>query len=40
MTTILLNIHNAGSFALGSIILFMCIAFGGLAQIFAGIQEW
>jgi len=40
MTTILLNLHNAGGFALGSSILAMGIAFGGLAQVFAGIMEW
>ena len=40
MTTILQNIHNAGGFALGSSILAMGIAFGGLAQIFAGLMEW
>ena len=40
MTTVLLNIHNAGGFALGSTILAMGIAFGGLAQIFAGLMEW
>lgn len=40
MTTVLLNIHNAGGFALGSSILGMGIAFGGLAQVIAGIMEW
>ena len=40
MTTILLNIHNAGFFALGTMILAMGIFYGGLAQIIAGIQEW
>jgi uncharacterized protein len=40
MTTILLNIHNAGGFALGSAILGMGLAFGGVAQIIAGIMEW
>ena len=40
MTTVLLNLHNAGFFALGSMILAMGIFYGGLAQIIAGIQEW
>jgi uncharacterized protein len=40
MTTILLNMHNAGGFALGSTILGMGLAFGGVAQIIAGIMEW
>jgi succinate-acetate transporter protein len=40
MTTVLLNIHNAGIFPLGSMILAMGIFYGGLAQVIAGIQEW
>lgn len=40
MTTILLNLHNAGGFALGSTILAMGIAFGGIAQVIAGVMEW
>lgn len=40
ITTILLNLHNAGFFALGSMILAMGIFYGGLAQIIAGIMEW
>jgi len=40
MTTILLNIHNAGFFELNSMIIGMGIFMGGLAQIIAGIQEW
>ncbi|RLF61501.1 MAG: hypothetical protein DRN25_00015 [Thermoplasmata archaeon] len=40
MTTVLLNLHNAGFFALGSMILAMGIFYGGLAQIIAGIMEW
>ena len=40
MTTVLLNLHNAGLFALGSMILGMGIFYGGLAQIIAGIMEW
>ncbi len=40
MTTVLLNIHNAGIYGLGSMILAMGIFYGGLAQILAGIMEW
>ncbi|MGC9514310.1 acetate uptake transporter [Methanocrinis sp.] len=40
MTTVLLNMHNAGWFGLGSMILAMGIFYGGLAQIIAGIMEW
>ncbi|MBW2974979.1 acetate uptake transporter [Candidatus Woesearchaeota archaeon] len=40
MTTVLLNIHNAGYFALGSMILAMGIFYGGIAQIIAGIMEF
>lgn len=40
MTTILLNLHNAGFFALGTMILAMGIFYGGIAQIVAGIMEW
>ena len=40
MTTVLLNIHNAGFFGLGSMILAMGIFYGGLAQVIAGIMEW
>ena len=40
MTTVLLNLHNAGLFTLGSMILAMGIFYGGLAQIIAGIMEW
>lgn len=40
MTTVLLNLHNAGFFALGSMILGMGIFYGGLAQVIAGIMEW
>ncbi len=40
MTTVLLNLHNAGLFALGSMILAMGIFYGGLAQIIAGSMEW
>lgn len=40
MTTVLLNIHNAGFFPVGSMILAMGIFYGGLAQIIAGIMEF
>ena len=40
MTTVLLNLHNAGFFTMGSMILAMGIFYGGLAQIIAGIEEW
>jgi len=40
MTTVLLNIHNAGFTSLDSMILAMGIFYGGLAQVIAGIMEW
>ena len=40
MTTVLLNLHNAGIFELSSMILGMGIFYGGLAQVIAGIMEW
>jgi succinate-acetate transporter protein len=40
MTTVLLNLHNAGYFELNSMILAMGICYGGLAQIIAGLMEW
>jgi len=40
MTTVLLNLHNAGFFAMGTMILAMGIFYGGIAQIIAGIMEW
>lgn len=40
MTTVLLNIHNAGFFLLGSMIISMGIFYGGIAQIIAGILEY
>jgi len=39
MTTILLNIHNAGFFELNAMIMWMGIFVGGIAQVIAGIQE-
>jgi uncharacterized protein len=40
MTTVLLNLHNAGYYELNSMVLAMGICYGGLAQIIAGIMEW
>jgi len=40
MTTVLLNLHNAGFYSVNSMIMGMGIFMGGIAQIFAGLQEW
>jgi succinate-acetate transporter protein len=40
LTTVLLNLHNAGVFPLDTMILAMGIAYGGLAQIIVGIMEY
>jgi len=40
MTTVLLNIHNAGFFPLSAMVLAMGIFYGGIAQIIAGIMEF
>lgn len=40
MTTVLLNLHNAGLYPLGSMILAMGVFYGGLAQVIAGIMEY
>jgi len=40
MTTVLLNLHNAGYYGLNSMILAMGIFYGGAAQVIAGIMEW
>ena len=40
MTTVLLNLHNAGLYELNSMIIGMGIFVGGIAQIIAGIQEF
>jgi len=40
MTTVLLNIHNAGFYPLNTMILAMGICYGGIAQVIAGIMEW
>jgi uncharacterized protein len=39
MTTVLLNLHNAGFFEMNSMILAMGIFYGGLAQVIAGVIE-
>ncbi|MGN6541835.1 MAG: acetate uptake transporter [Ginsengibacter sp.] len=39
MTTVLLNLHNAGIFEMNSMILAMGIFYGGAAQVIAGIVE-
>ena len=40
MTTVLLNLHNAGFYELNTMILAMGLCYGGAAQIIAGIMEW
>jgi len=40
MTTILLNLHNAGFFPMSAVIISMGIFFGGIAQILAGMLEY
>ncbi len=40
MTTVLLNLHNAGIYSLGTMVLAMGVFYGGLAQVFAGWMEW
>jgi len=40
MTTVLLNLHNAGFYEINSMILAMGMCYGGAAQIVAGIMEW
>jgi uncharacterized protein len=40
LTTVLLNLHNAGLFPLDTMILAMGFAYGGLAQIIVGIMEF
>ncbi len=39
LTTVLLNLHNAGIFEMNSMILGMGLFYGGIAQIIAGIME-
>jgi succinate-acetate transporter protein len=40
MTTILLNLHNAGFFPVNIVILAMGLCYGGLAQVVAGVIEY
>ncbi|NLB75142.1 MAG: acetate uptake transporter [Crenarchaeota archaeon] len=40
LTTVLLNLHNAGLFDLDAMILAMGLAYGGLAQVIVGIMEF
>jgi succinate-acetate transporter protein len=40
MTTVLLNLYNAGLYPLGSMILAMGLVYGGLAQVIAGVMEY
>jgi succinate-acetate transporter protein len=40
MTTVLLNLHNAGFYPLDSVILAMGFAYGGIAQIIVGVLEF
>lgn len=40
MTTVLLNIHNAGFFPMDPMILAMGVFYGGIAQVIAGIMEF
>jgi uncharacterized protein len=40
MTTVLLNLHNAGLFSLSTMILAMGIFYGGIAQVIVGVMEW
>ena len=40
MTTVLLNLHNAGCYELNAMILAMGICYGGIAQVIAGAMEW
>jgi len=40
LTTILLNMHNAGWFGLDAMIVSMGLFYGGIAQVFAGVFEW
>ncbi|HSD36964.1 MAG TPA: acetate uptake transporter [Rhodocyclaceae bacterium] len=40
MTTVLLNLHNAGLVELGTTVLAMGIFYGGICQVLAGLMEW
>src|SRR5450432_79865 len=39
MTTVLLNLHNAGFYELNAMVLAMGICYGGIAQVIAGMME-
>lgn len=40
ITTVLLNLHNAGLFPINSMIIAMGFAYGGIAQILASVMEY
>jgi uncharacterized protein len=40
MTTVLLNLHNAGLFGMNTMILAMGVFYGGLAQVIVALQEY
>ena len=40
VTTVLLNVHNAGFFAMNTMILAMAVFYGGVAQVIACLQEF
>jgi succinate-acetate transporter protein len=40
ITTVLLNLHNAGLFGMNSMILAMAVFYGGLAQVVVSLQEY
>ncbi len=40
LTTILLNLHNAGFITLSTVTLAMGIFIGGMAQVIVGVMEW
>jgi hypothetical protein len=40
VTTVLLNLHNAGLFGMNTMILAMAVFYGGLAQVVVAVQEY
>ncbi|HUK77342.1 MAG TPA: acetate uptake transporter [Thermoleophilia bacterium] len=40
ITTVLLNLHNAGLFGMSTMILAMAVFYGGLAQVIVAVQEY
>ncbi len=40
MTTVLLNLHNAGLYSIGTMILAMGIFYGGISQVIAAVMEF